>query len=119
MKHIQSLVVTTVALGVARSGARVAATDLQLDLAEETARQIRSGGDSGEGELQGSPPTQAPLALYSGIVTVSPDGTAETSFDIPAFNGTECNVRIVVTPTGFALVRKDDGEEIVERRSLT
>ena len=50
--------------------------------------QIRSGGDSGAGELQGSPPTQAPLALYSGIVTVGPDGTAETSFDIPAFAGT-------------------------------
>ena len=31
--------------------------------------QIRSGGDAGA-ELQGRPPTQAPLALYSGIVTV-------------------------------------------------
>ena len=53
-----------------------------------TKGQIRTGGDSGAGELQGSPPTQAPLALYSGIVTVGPDGTAETSFDIPAFAGT-------------------------------
>ena len=59
-----------------------------IDGMQGTKGQIRSGGDSGEGELQGSPPTQAPLALYSGIVTVSPDGTAETSFDIPAFNGT-------------------------------
>jgi uncharacterized protein YfaS (alpha-2-macroglobulin family) len=49
--------------------------------------QIRSGGDAGA-ELQGSPPTQAPLALYSGIVTVKADGTAEVVFDIPDFVGT-------------------------------
>ena len=36
--------------------------------------QIRSGGDSAGAELSGSPPTQAPLALYSGIVTVDRDG---------------------------------------------
>src|SRR5690606_16134529 len=49
--------------------------------------QIRTGGDSG-GVLQGNPPTQPPLALYSGIVTVGEDGTAEVKFDIPAFTGT-------------------------------
>ena len=35
-------------------------------------------------QLQGSPPSQKPLALYSGIVTVAADGTAEISFDIAA-----------------------------------
>ena len=59
-----------------------------IDGMQGTKGQIRVGGDGGGGELQGSPPTQAPLALYSGIVTVGPDGTAETSFDIPAFAGT-------------------------------
>ena len=49
--------------------------------------QIRTGGD-GAVELQGAPPTQKPLALYSGIVTVKPDGTAEVVFDIPDFAGT-------------------------------
>lgn len=49
--------------------------------------QIRTGGDAG-GELNGSPPTQAPLALYSGVVTVGSDGSAEVAFDIPAFAGT-------------------------------
>ena len=39
--------------------------------------------------------------------------------DLPDFNGAECKVRITFTPTGFALIRKDDGVEIVERRSLT
>jgi uncharacterized protein YfaS (alpha-2-macroglobulin family) len=50
--------------------------------------QIRTGGDTAAAELQGSPPTQKPLALYSGIVTVGPDGTAEVAFDIPEFAGT-------------------------------
>jgi alpha-2-macroglobulin len=50
--------------------------------------QIKSGGDAGGDELQGSPPTQPPLALYSGIVTVKPDGTAEIVLDIPDFAGT-------------------------------
>ena len=39
-------------------------------------------------ELQGSPPTQKPLALFSGVVQVAPDGTAEVVFDIPDFAGT-------------------------------
>ena len=38
--------------------------------------------------LEGSPPTQEPLARYSGVVKVGPDGTAKVDFDIPAFNGT-------------------------------
>ncbi len=50
--------------------------------------QIKSGGDAGGAELQGSPPTQPPLALYSGIVSVKPDGSAEILFDIPDFAGT-------------------------------
>jgi hypothetical protein len=49
---------------------------------------IRSGGDIGAVALSGSPPAQAPLALYSGIVTVGPDGKAQVTFDIPAFAGT-------------------------------
>ncbi|HCL62301.1 MAG TPA: hypothetical protein DIC31_07465, partial [Rhizobiales bacterium] len=59
-----------------------------IDGMQGTKGQIRTGGDSGEGELQGSPPTQPPLALYSGIVAVGPDGTAEVNFDIPGFVGT-------------------------------
>ncbi|HLZ05166.1 MAG TPA: alpha-2-macroglobulin [Bradyrhizobium sp.] len=58
-----------------------------IDGMQGTRGQIRSGGDAGA-ELQGSPPTQKPLALYSGIVTVAADGTAEVDFDIPDFAGT-------------------------------
>ncbi|MEH2627197.1 uncharacterized protein YfaS (alpha-2-macroglobulin family) [Bradyrhizobium sp. AZCC 1719] len=59
-----------------------------IDGMHGTRGQIRTGGDSAGAELQGSPPTQKPLALYSGIVTVGADGTAEISFDIPEFAGT-------------------------------
>ena len=58
-----------------------------IDGMQGTRGQIRTGGDAGA-ELQGSPPTQKPLALYSGIVTVGADGTAEVNFDIPDFAGT-------------------------------
>ena len=49
--------------------------------------EIRSGGDEGA-QLHGSPPTGPPVALYSGIVTVGKDGTADIAFDIPDFAGT-------------------------------
>jgi alpha-2-macroglobulin len=59
-----------------------------IDGMQGTRGQIRSGGDAAAAELQGSPPAQKPLALYSGIVTVAADGTAEISFDIGEFSGT-------------------------------
>jgi uncharacterized protein YfaS (alpha-2-macroglobulin family) len=49
---------------------------------------IRSGGDAEPASLEGTPPTQEPLARFSGVVQVAPDGTASVEFDIPAFNGT-------------------------------
>src|SRR3954465_2505147 len=59
-----------------------------IDGMQGTRGQLRTGGDAAGAELQGSPPTQKPLALYSGIVTVDADGTAEISFDIQEFAGT-------------------------------
>src|SRR6202000_2762554 len=58
-----------------------------IDGMQGTRGAIKSGGDSG-GELQGAPPTQNPLALYSGVVTVAADGTASVDFDIADFAGT-------------------------------
>ncbi len=67
-------------LGQRRLGAEIRDLYGQLiDGMQGTRGQIRTGGDGGA-ELQGSPPTQAPLALYSGIVTVGADGTAECQF---------------------------------------
>jgi uncharacterized protein YfaS (alpha-2-macroglobulin family) len=71
--------------------------------------KFRSGGDSG-GELTGSPPTQAPLALYSGIVTVGSDGNAQVSFDIPAFAGT---VRVMAVAWSKNKVGKATGDVVV------
>jgi uncharacterized protein YfaS (alpha-2-macroglobulin family) len=59
-----------------------------IDGMQGTVGGIRTGGDAAAAELQGSPPTQPPVALYSGVVTVGPDGKAEVTFDIPAFAGT-------------------------------
>src|SRR5712672_4159545 len=48
-----------------------------IDGMQGTRGQIKSGGDAAGAELQGSPPTQKPLALYSGIVPVAAGGLAE------------------------------------------
>jgi alpha-2-macroglobulin len=58
-----------------------------IDGMQATRGQIRSGGDA-SAELQGSPPTQPLVTLYSGIVRVGPDGRAEVAFDLPEFAGT-------------------------------
>ena len=74
-------------------GQRALAADIRdlygdlIDGMQGTRGQIRSGGDQGA-QLQGSPPTGPPLALYSGIVTVGADGNAEVAFDVPDFTGT-------------------------------
>ena len=72
--------------------------------------QIRNGGDIAGAELSGSPPTQAPLALYSGIVTVNADGTAQVNFDIPAFAGT---VRVMAVAWSKDKVGKASGDVVV------
>jgi uncharacterized protein YfaS (alpha-2-macroglobulin family) len=59
-----------------------------IDGMSGTRGQIRSGGDENAAEMSGAPPSGPPVALYSGLVTVKPDGTAEVNFDIPAFAGT-------------------------------
>jgi len=59
-----------------------------IDGMQGTRGAVRTGGDIAAQELQGSPPSQKPLALYSGIVTLGADGTANVTFDIPDFAGT-------------------------------
>jgi alpha-2-macroglobulin len=72
--------------------------------------QIRTGGDAGGAELSGSRPTQAPLALYSGIVAVGRDGTAQVQFSIPAFAGT---VRVMAVAWSKDKVGKASGDVVV------
>ncbi|MGC1467202.1 MAG: alpha-2-macroglobulin [Pseudolabrys sp.] len=81
-----------------------------IDGMQGAAGAIRSGGDIGAVELSGSPPTQAPLALYSGIVTVGADGSAQVHFDIPAFAGT---VRVMAVAWSKDKVGKASGDVVV------
>jgi uncharacterized protein YfaS (alpha-2-macroglobulin family) len=59
-----------------------------IDGMQGTRGAIRSGGDMEPKALDGIPPTQEPLARFSGVVRVEADGSANVDFDIPAFNGT-------------------------------
>jgi uncharacterized protein YfaS (alpha-2-macroglobulin family) len=81
-----------------------------IDGMQGAAGRIRSGGDIAAAELSGSPPTQAPLALYSGIVPVGPDGIAHIDFDIPAFAGT---VRVMAIGWSKDKLGKATGDVIV------
>jgi uncharacterized protein YfaS (alpha-2-macroglobulin family) len=47
---------------------------------------VRSGGDA-SGNYESPPPMDDLVALFSGIVTVGPDGKASVPLDIPDFNG--------------------------------
>jgi hypothetical protein len=51
---------------------------------------LRSGGDGADGAsmaAKGSPPVEKTLALFSGIVSVGPDGIAQVPLTLPDFNG--------------------------------
>ena len=52
--------------------------------------KLRSGGDGSAAgmSMSGSPPVDAIVSLYSGIVTVGADGKADVAFKLPDFNGT-------------------------------
>ena len=78
-----------------------------IDGMQGTRGAIKSGGDAGAPELNGSPPTQKPLALYSGIVTVAADGTAEVNFDIPDFAGTARVMAVAWTATKVGRANTD------------
>jgi uncharacterized protein YfaS (alpha-2-macroglobulin family) len=78
-----------------------------IDGMQGTRGQLKTGGDAAGAELQGSPPTQKPLALYSGIVTVAVDGTAEVSFDVPEFAGTARVMAVAWTATKLGRATTD------------
>lgn len=48
---------------------------------------LRSGGDGGGPEMQGAPPVEEIVSLFSGIVSVDAGGRVTVSFDMPDFNG--------------------------------
>jgi uncharacterized protein YfaS (alpha-2-macroglobulin family) len=78
-----------------------------IDGMQGTRGQLKTGGDAAGAELQGSPPSQKPLALYSGIVTVAADGTAEISFELPEFAGTARVMAVAWTATKLGRATTD------------
>ncbi|QQA42938.1 alpha-2-macroglobulin family protein [Pelagovum pacificum] len=70
--------------------------------------QVRSGGDAGGvGAMQSPPPTEELVAYFTGPVEVGPDGRAEASFEIPAFNGTVRLMAIAWSGTGVGQADAD------------
>ncbi len=73
--------------------------------------KLRSGGDGPAGmSMQGSPPVEELVALYSGILSVDADGTAKASFALPEFNG---SVRVMAVAWSKDKLGHADGTVIV------
>lgn len=72
---------------------------------------LRSGGDADGGlQSQGTPPVEATVAEFSGIVEVGPDGKVTVGFDLPEFNGT---VRLMAVAWSKTKVGHASGNVIV------
>jgi uncharacterized protein YfaS (alpha-2-macroglobulin family) len=69
--------------------------------------KLRSGGDAGGLAMQGSPPVEATLALFSGILQVGPDGTAKAELQLPDFNGTVRLTAVAWTASKVGSASKD------------
>ncbi len=71
--------------------------------------RLRSGGDMAAAGLtmQGNPPVEATVAMFSGIVKVGADGTAEVPFQLPDFNGTVRFTVVAWTDTKVGSTHKD------------
>ncbi|MEO0672015.1 MAG: alpha-2-macroglobulin family protein, partial [Pseudomonadota bacterium] len=59
-----------------------------IDGMSANAGTLKSGGDADGGmQMSGPPPLERTVALFSGIIKVGPGGKAETTFQLPQFNG--------------------------------
>lgn len=61
-----------------------------IDGLSGTEGRLRVGGDAATAGLSmdGNPPAEKPVSLYSGVVTLDENGEATISFKVPQFNGT-------------------------------
>ncbi|MFA7434623.1 MAG: alpha-2-macroglobulin family protein [Gemmobacter sp.] len=70
--------------------------------------RVRSGGDAAQAAgLQAPPPTEELVAYFTGPVQVAPDGTAQVSFDLPAFNGTVRVMAVAWSQSGVGQAEAD------------
>ena len=96
-------------------GQRLLGTDVRdlsgylIDGMQGSRGAIRTGGDAGK-PLGGAKPTQEPLSRYSGVVKVGPDGVAQITFEVPAFNG---SMRVMAVAWSKSRVGQASGDVIV------
>lgn len=70
--------------------------------------QIRSGGDAAQqGGFDSPPPTEELVAYFSGPIKIGANGTADFSFDLPAFNGTVRLMAVAWSETGVGQAEAD------------
>ncbi len=67
---------------------------------------VRSGGDAG-GSYESPPPMDELVALFSGLVTVGPDGKANVELAVPDFNGTLKLMALAWSKTGVGEASTD------------
>ncbi|KAB0682534.1 alpha-2-macroglobulin family protein [Aureimonas leprariae] len=67
---------------------------------------VRSGGDAGAA-IASPPPMDDLVALFSGVVTVGPDGRATVKLDVPDFNGTLKLMAVAWSKTGVGEASRD------------
>ena len=72
--------------------------------------KLKSGGDGSGPQMQGNPTVETIVSLYSGIVKVGADGTANIDFVMPDFNGT---VRVMAVAWSADKVGHTAGDLIV------
>ncbi|XWN30360.1 MAG: alpha-2-macroglobulin family protein [Devosia sp.] len=70
-----------------------------IDAGSAARGRIRTGGDGIDTGSEALPPTQAPVSLFTGLITTDANGVATANFDVPAFNGTLRLMAIAWTET--------------------
>ncbi|AML50982.1 alpha-2-macroglobulin family protein [Falsihalocynthiibacter arcticus] len=70
--------------------------------------EVRSGGDAAQsGSFDAPPPTEELVAYFSGPLKVAADGTVQTTFDLPSFNGTVRLMAVVWSDTAVGEAQAD------------
>ena len=59
-----------------------------IDTAGAMRGRVRSGGDGPGSATEALPPSEEPVALFTGAIETGADGVATATFDVPPFDGT-------------------------------
>lgn len=77
-----------------------------IDGMQGTPGRVRSGGDAGM-SMKAPPPTEELVAVFTGPLTVGPDGRVPLSISLPDFNGTVRLMAIAWSETGVGSASQD------------